>query len=204
MRKDLDLEKDTEDNETILQNTYHPDQGSPRFTKNKRREREVVEKVNQNNNGNQEDAQPPRGKRKSRRELPPLPQSSEDTATHIDRMDQDDGVTTANGSEAEPCVEADDVEKGPKRKSKKGRRKADEEAAAESLEVEAADELIQEYQQQIAQEEERAVGKSRKSIPASQGAVLNTEVGKKKKKKLRPLDTERDTRFVHSDEELGL
>ncbi|XP_046907714.1 jouberin [Hypomesus transpacificus] len=193
LRKDLDLEKDTEDNETILQNTYHPDQGSPRFTKNKRREREVVEKVNQNNNGNQEDAQPPRGKRKSRRELPPLPQSSEDTSTHIVRIDQDDGVTTANGSEAEPCVEADDVEKGPKRKSKKGRRKADEEAAAESLEVEAADELIQEYQQQIAQEEERAVGKSRKSIPASQGAVLNTEVGKKKKKKLRPLDTERDT-----------
>ena len=131
-----------------------------------------MEKVNLNNNGNQEDAQPPKGKRKSRRELPSLPQSPEDTSSHIIHIDQDDGATNAKGSEAEPCVEADDVEKGPKRKSKKGRRKADE----ESREGEAADELIQEYQQQIAQEEERAVGESRKSIPASQGVVLNNEV----------------------------
>lgn len=58
--------KDTEDNETILQNTYDPDQGNACFTKNKLRERELAEKVN-NNNGNQdqEKEQPTKGKRKS-------------------------------------------------------------------------------------------------------------------------------------------
>uniref|UniRef100_A0A672ZSE4 Jouberin n=1 Tax=Sphaeramia orbicularis TaxID=375764 RepID=A0A672ZSE4_9TELE len=69
----LNLEKDTGDDETILQNTYDPDQGSPRFTKNKRRERETAEKVNIKNNKNQEDVQPSKSKRKSKRDLPSLP-----------------------------------------------------------------------------------------------------------------------------------
>ena len=65
------LEKDTEDDETVLQNTYRPEQGSPRFTKNRRREREAVEKVLNIDHDEEEPPQPSKGKRKSKRELPP-------------------------------------------------------------------------------------------------------------------------------------
>lgn len=72
-KKNLNLEKDTEEDEIILQNTYDPEQGSPRYTKNKRREWETTEKININNSRNQEELQASKGKRKSRRELPSLP-----------------------------------------------------------------------------------------------------------------------------------
>lgn len=198
LRNNLDLGKDIEDNETTLQNTYLPDQGSLRFSKNKRREREVAEKVNVNNNGNQEEVQPtPKVKRRGNRELPPAPRH-DDASSYVIQIEgnDDDGAANAKGASSEARSETDDLEKGQKRKSKRGRRRGEEEAASEGREVEAEDQLIQEYQQQIAQEEERAV---KTTTSASQEVVLNNEVGKKKKKKkqLRSLDTtDKDTSVV--------
>ncbi|CAJ1074490.1 jouberin isoform X1 [Xyrichtys novacula] len=184
LKKNLNLDKDTEDDETILQNTYHPEQGSPRYTKNKRRERETAEKININNSRNQEEIPTPKGKRKSKRELPSLP-VSEDAASYIEK--------DVNASKSETALEADDEggEKETKRKSKKGKSKGAAESKGESQVEDAEDKLLHEYQQQIAQEEERTLKKSRNKSEEdsiiSQNVTLNNDVGKKKKKKLKSV-----------------
>ncbi|XP_051251381.1 jouberin isoform X1 [Dicentrarchus labrax] len=184
LKKNLNLEKDTEEDETILQNTYHPEQGSPRYTKNKRRERETAEKININNSRNQDESQTSKGKKKSKRELPPLP-VRQDTSSYI----QED----VDASKSEIALEPDDVDGGkePKRRSKKGKNKGAAEAKAESQVEDAEDKLLHEYQQQIAQKEERTLKKTRvkaeeESI-VSQNVTLNNDVGKKKKKKLKSV-----------------
>ncbi|MBN3324302.1 AHI1 protein, partial [Atractosteus spatula] len=58
LKKSLDLNKETEDDDTILKNTYNPEQGSPRYTKNKLRE-----KIN-NNGLVGEERKPPKTKKK--------------------------------------------------------------------------------------------------------------------------------------------
>ncbi|KAJ3613669.1 hypothetical protein NHX12_019915, partial [Muraenolepis orangiensis] len=71
---------DTEEDETALQNTYRPEQGSPRFTKNRRREREGGHQKVINVDHGADDEDPPRplegSKRKSKRTLPSLPDDS--------------------------------------------------------------------------------------------------------------------------------
>uniref|UniRef100_UPI0037E83903 jouberin isoform X2 n=1 Tax=Semicossyphus pulcher TaxID=241346 RepID=UPI0037E83903 len=182
LKKNLNLEKDTEDDETILQNTYDPAQGSPRYTKNERRERETVEKVN--NSRNQEEIQTSKGKRKSKRELPSLP-VSEDAGSYIEK--------DVDASKSEIALEPDDTgeEKETKRKSKKGKSKGATEAKAEIHVEDAEDKLLNEYQQQIAQEEERTLKKTRnkneEESAVSQSVPLNNDVGKKKKKKLKSV-----------------
>ncbi|XP_071381606.1 jouberin isoform X1 [Centroberyx affinis] len=190
LKKNFNLEKDTEEDETILQNTYHPERGSPRFTKNKRREREIAEKFNINNSGSQEETQTSKGKRKNKRDLP-SPPVLEDTPSYF----QKDSSKDADASKSEISLEPDGIGGGrePKRRSKKGRSKEDVEAKAESQVVDAEDELLHEYQQQIAQEEERTVKKTtvkKTDKNAASQDVLNNDVGKKKKKKLKSVNTE--------------
>uniref|UniRef100_A0A8C7CXE4 Jouberin n=1 Tax=Oncorhynchus kisutch TaxID=8019 RepID=A0A8C7CXE4_ONCKI len=208
LKQNLDIVKDLEDDETVHQNTYHADQGSPRFTKNKRREREVTEKVNNNNNGNQdEEEQPTKGKRKSKRELPPAPVQQEDS--YIIQIDQTDSTAgNAKTPKSKASLESEDPANIQRRKSKKGYSKGGEEVSGVQGEVavEAEDELLHEYQKQMAQEEEMATVKKTvhkksttdKTNAATQEVVaLNNEGAKKKKKKLRSsLDPERETRLT--------
>ncbi|XP_023122880.2 jouberin isoform X2 [Amphiprion ocellaris] len=189
LKKNLNLEKDTDDDETILQNTYDPERGSPRFTKNKRREKEIAEKVNVNNSRNQEEIKTPKAKKKSKRDLPSLP-APEDIISYIEK--------DADTSKSEVALDSDDVAGGKesKQKSKKGKSKKDTEAKAESQVEDAEDKLLHEYQQQIAQEEERTSKKTRvkaeEESVVSQNITLNNDVGKKKKKKLKSVVTESD------------
>nr|XP_046165040.1 jouberin [Oncorhynchus gorbuscha]XP_046165041.1 jouberin [Oncorhynchus gorbuscha] len=208
LKQNLDIVKDLEDDETVHQNTYHADQGSPRFTKNKRREREVTEKVNNNNNGNQdEEEQPTKGKRKSKRELPPAPVQQEDS--YIIQIDQTDSTAgNAKTPKSKASLESEDPANIQRRKSKKGNSKGGEEVSEVQGEVaaEAEDELLHEYQKQMAQEEEMATVKKtvhKKSTTdqtnaATQEVVaLNNEGAKKKKKKLRSsLDPDRETSMI--------
>ncbi|XP_008285684.1 jouberin [Stegastes partitus] len=189
LKKNLNLEKDTEDDETILQNTYDPEHGSPRFTKNKRREKEIAEKVNVNNSRNQEEIKTSKAKRKTKRDVPSLP-VPEDIRSYIEK--------DADASKSEVALDSDDVGGGKesKRRSKKGKSKKDTEAKAESQVEDAEDTLLHEYQQQIAQEEERTLKKTRvkaeEESVVSQNVMLNNDVGKKKKKKLKSVVTESD------------
>ncbi|XP_029348983.1 jouberin [Echeneis naucrates] len=193
LKKNLNLEKDTEDDETILQNTYRPEQGSPRYTKNKRREREIADKVNINNSKNQEEIQTSKVKRKSKRDLPSLP-LPEDTTSDIQK--------DTDAAKSEVDFESDDVggAKERVRKIKKGKSKGEESQAED-----ADDKLLHEYQRQIAQEEDRTPKKTQiktdEESTVSQNVTLNNDVGKKKKKKLKSVVTEAD--YGDQDEGTG-
>lgn len=165
------LTKDTEEDETILNNTYDPVQGSPRYTKNKCREDEVFKKANISNVG-EEMSITVSGRTKSKRALPPPPV-----------QDEGENDKTAPRSEIKLPAEAD---LGQKKKGKKGKSRRGDDAGVTKAETEREDDLLQEYQQQIAQEEQRALKKTqqkKQSETLQETVVLNNEFEKKKKKK---------------------
>ncbi|XP_027028556.1 jouberin [Tachysurus fulvidraco] len=166
------LTKDTEEDETILSNTYDPVQESPRYTKNKRRENEVFTKANISNVGEEMPTEISERK-KSKRALPPLPAV----------QDKDDSDKTAVKSEIKRPAEAD---LGQKKKGKKGKSRRGDDAGLTKAESEPEDELLQEYQQQITQAEQRALKKPQQKKPSEtrqEITLLNNEFEKKKKKK---------------------
>ncbi|XP_017555368.1 jouberin [Pygocentrus nattereri] len=174
LSKNLDLSKTTEEDETILNNTYDPALGSPRFTKNRRREVEVSEKANISNNVNDEKSPLTSGKKKSKRKLPPPPPV------------QDEEDRNAGKAETKVTIEPD---LGQNRKGKRGKSRGGIGDGAQKVESEPEDDLLQEYQQQITREEERALKKTTQKkhsekLPNSEEVlVLNNELSKKKKKK---------------------
>ncbi|XP_063765141.1 jouberin isoform X3 [Eleginops maclovinus] len=165
LKKTPDLEKLSEqDDQEILQNIYDPEQESPRYTKNQRREE-------LNNSRNQETS---RGKRRSRRELPFLPPPQE-----------------KGGDTAEP--EERGGGKEGKRKSKKGKGRGEKEAkeAEDKLLQEYQLQIAQQETKTQEEEEERSVKKkTTKSQGETQNVSLNNDVGKKKKKKLKSVVTQ--------------
>ncbi|XP_026007592.1 jouberin isoform X2 [Astatotilapia calliptera] len=199
LKKNINLEKDTEDNETILQNTYDPEEGSPRYTKNKRREREISEKVNFNNNRNQEGIKTSKSKRKSKRDLP-SPAMPEDIGSHI----QED----ANASKSEIPLDPNDSVggKAPKQKNKKGKSKGDTEVKEASQEEDTEDNLLHEYQQKIVKEDQRTSRRTRvkgeDESAVSQSVTLSNDVGKKKKKKMKSVVTDSDAGDQDEDTDL--
>ncbi|XP_053701244.1 jouberin isoform X2 [Synchiropus splendidus] len=170
------LEKETEYHETILQNTFQPEHASPRFIKNKQREREVAEKDNTDDKIHHVEIHALNPKRRSRRELPSL------ATTEDDQVFQE---KSAGGTRTEQTDE-----RAGKRRSKKNK-----EAKKDTTGGYSEDQLLQEYQQQIAETEEKSLirGKTSERLSSSSHeAHLNNAVGKKKKKKLKSLVTESD------------
>lgn len=180
LKQNLHLEKDTDQDETILQNTYDPEQGSPRFTKNKRREKETAEKVN-NRINEDEETQASKLKKKSKKEKRDLPA--------LPPLDKD-------APKSEVTLETENVSglKEQKRKSKKGKAKGDKNKTEESNFEEADDRLLLDYQQQIVQEEARTLKntKAEDERTVYQNVSLNNDVGKKKKKKLKSAPADSD------------
>ncbi|XP_060790422.1 jouberin isoform X1 [Neoarius graeffei] len=165
------LTKDTEEDETILKNTYDPVQGSPRYTKNRRRENEVFKKDNISDVG-KEMSTGISGRKKSKRALPPPPGQAED-----------DSDKNALRSEIKLPAEAG---LGEKRKGKTEKSRRGDDDGVTKAEYEREDDLLQEYQQQITQEEQRALKKTqqkKRSETLQEVIVLNNEFEKKKKKK---------------------
>ncbi|KAM9777524.1 LOW QUALITY PROTEIN: jouberin [Neosynchiropus ocellatus] len=167
------LEKETEYTETTLQNTFQPEHASPRFIKNRQREREVAEKDNTDGKIHHVEIHAQNPKRRSRRELPSLATAEDDPVSREKSAD----VTRTD-------------DRAVKRRSKKSRESKAGTAAGYS-----EDQLLQEYQQQIAETEEKSLisGKAGERLSSSSHEVhLNNDVGKKKKKKLKSLVTESD------------
>ncbi|XP_057200558.1 jouberin [Triplophysa rosa] len=165
LKKNLDLSKDTEDDETIIHNTYDPAHGSPRFTKNRRREREVSEKTNAIHNASEEEPPSTNGKKKSRRKLPPLKTPVKDDEENDKRAEADIQTETHAG-------------RG--RKARKGKSRGASDVTAQIGETETEDDYLQEYQHQILKAEEKGTKKltERQEVP-----LLNNELEKKKRKK---------------------
>ncbi|XP_056112023.1 jouberin isoform X1 [Rhinichthys klamathensis goyatoka] len=165
LKKNLDLSKDTEDDEAILHNTYDPAQGSPRYTKNRQRERETSEKTNINNPVSDEEPTLTSGKKKSKRRLPqpPPPVQDEDNKGRTD--------SEINGKHT--------------RKSRKGKDKSGNDVSRQQEETETEDDYLQAYQHQISQEEETPGKKTarKKAVEkVTESQMLNNELEKKKKK----------------------
>ncbi|XP_023695063.2 jouberin isoform X1 [Paramormyrops kingsleyae] len=193
LKKNLGLNKGTEDDETILKNTYQPDQSSPRYTKNRLREKELSEKVN-NDSEVPEGGKSSRGRKKGKRDLPlPLPEG--DVSHPITRADEG-GSRSTQVAILKAVPEGEEARGRKVGNEKKGKRKGKREDGARERQVEADDELLQEYQQQIAREEQRA-GKptsskkppARRSSPEQEVALNNDSERKKMKKKLRSQET---------------
>lgn len=184
LKKNLDLSKDTEDDEAILHNTYDPAQGSPRYTKNRRREREVSEKTNLNNAVSEEESTLTSGKRKSKRKLPQPPPSVQDA-------DDNDRRTDA------------ETDGKPIRRIKKGKNKAANDSSQQKEQTETEDDYLRAYQHQISQEEETAGKKSTRKKAAEkleEKQLLNNELEKKKKKaKSSKHDAERSQAEVSAE-----
>lgn len=164
LKKNLDLSKDTEDDEAILHNTYDPAQGSPRYTKNRRRERETSEKTNINNAVSDEEPTLTSGKKKSKRRLPQPPLQDEENNDR--RTDSE-----INGKHT--------------RKPKKGKDKSGNDVSRQKEETETEDDYLQAYQHQISQEEETSGKKTarKKAVGKfTESQMLNNELEKKKKK----------------------
>ncbi|XP_051724812.1 jouberin [Ctenopharyngodon idella] len=163
LKKNLDLSKDTEDDEAIFNNTYDPAQGSPRYTKNRRREREASVKTNINNAVSEEE---PSGKKKSKRKLPQPPTAVQDEDDSDRRTDSE-----INGKHS--------------RKSRKEKDKSGKDVSRQKEETEREDDYLQAYQHQISQEEETAGKKMarKKAVEKfTESQLLNNELEKKKKK----------------------
>ncbi|XP_035271774.1 jouberin isoform X2 [Anguilla anguilla] len=196
LKKNLDLSKSAEDDETVFNNTYRPEEGSPRYTKNRQRERELAEKAN-NGHPTAEGSKRSKIRKKSTRALPEPP-----LLEHAPRrIGQDEAEDAGNAPELKPKAEpkATPEEEGLGKKAgrhKKGRKKGVEDARGQAAELEPEDELLQEYQQRIAEREENAVRETshrrtaERTSDTEQRTVLNNEVGKKKRKKLRSREAE--------------
>lgn len=187
LRKNLNLEKDNEEDETILQNTYVPEQGSPRYTKNKRREKETSEKINISSTRNQDELPASKGKKKSRRELPPLT-AADGTLYCIKQGVQDDSAEHHDEGRV----------KEVKAKNKRAKSKGDLESKVESLVEDVEDKLLLEYQQRITQDEDETSkprAKTEEESFVSQKSTLNNDMGRKKKKKLKSVVAQLEDRF---------
>lgn len=180
------MTKGTEDHETILHNTFDPAQGSPRFTKNKRREWEVSEKANVSSSSAHGQPVLTRVKKKSSKRNLPVPPSHD-----VARVsDQDDWNTRR--SELNAAQVYDEGGKGKGKQAKKGRIKGEEGARGG---VDADDELLQEYQQQLSQEEALSLrAAAGPSFTTRAEGLLNNELGKKRKKKKQLKSTEGEIR----------
>lgn len=188
LKKNLDLNKGTEDDETVLKNTYQPDQSSPRYTKNRLREKELSEKVN-NDIEVPEGGKSSQGRKKGKRDLPTPPPEGD-----VSRADGG-GSRSTRVAILKAVPEAEDARGRKAGDEKKGKRKAKRGDGAQEREEQAGDELLQEYQQQIAREEQRARKPPARRSSREEEAPLNNDSERKKmkKKKLRSQETRGDT-----------
>ncbi|KAM6279122.1 jouberin isoform 3-T3 [Porphyrio hochstetteri] len=187
-RSNIDLAKESVNDEAIINNTYNPEEESPRFTKNKLREKaSIAEKIN-NDIVSRENKQPKTNKKKKKSLLQ-------------EQFNEEENLYEAKLESFEK--ESNDF---PKKKTKsksqtdvphqEGDRKIKNSLteARNLTELEEEEELIRAYQLHVAEDEATAIKKKIRmklkeqmsefpSTLQSPEVVLNNEVGKKKKKK---------------------
>ncbi|NXP43574.1 AHI1 protein, partial [Heliornis fulica] len=187
-RSNIDLAKESVNDEAIINNTYKPEEESPRFTKNKLREKaSIAEKIN-NDIVSGEKKQPKTNKKKKKSLLQ-------------EQLNEEENLYEAKLESFEK--KSNDF---PKKKTKsksqtdvphqEGERKIKNSLteARNVTELEEEEELIQAYQLHMAEDEATAIKKKIRmklkeqmseftSTLQSHEVVLNSEVGKKKKKK---------------------
>ncbi|NXU35225.1 AHI1 protein, partial [Drymodes brunneopygia] len=188
-RKNIDLSKESVNDEAIINNTYNPEEESPRFTKNKLREKASIAKKINNDVVSEEENKQPKSNRKKKKSL-----------LQEQFNEEEDLYEAKLGSFEEKTNDF------PKKKTKsksqtdvphqEGDRKIKNSLTEERnvTELEEEEQLIQAYQLHVAEEEANAIKKKmRKKLKEQMSeststvqrheVALDNEVGKKKKKK---------------------
>ncbi|NWH30654.1 AHI1 protein, partial [Chloropsis hardwickii] len=188
-RNNIDLSKESVNDEAIINNTYNPEEESPRFTKNKLREKASIAKKINNDVVSGEENKQPKSNRKKKKSL-----------LQEQFNEEEDLYETKLGSFEEKTNDF------PKKKTKsksqadvphhEGHRKIKNSLieVRNVTELEEEEQLIQAYQLHVAEEEANAIKtKMRKKLKEQMSeststvqrheVALNNEVGKKKKKK---------------------
>uniref|UniRef100_A0A8C3J1M0 Jouberin n=1 Tax=Calidris pygmaea TaxID=425635 RepID=A0A8C3J1M0_9CHAR len=184
----IDLAKESVNDEAIINNTYNPEEESPRFTKNKLREKaSIAEKINNDIVSGEENKQLKTNKKKKK--------------SLLQELNEEENVCEAKLESFEKKI-PDFPKKKTKSKSQtdvphqEGDRKIKNSLteARNVTELEEEEELIRAYQLHVAEDEANAIKKKIRmklkeqmseftSSVQSHEVVLNNEVGKKKKKK---------------------
>ncbi|KFU90772.1 Jouberin, partial [Chaetura pelagica] len=188
-RSNIDLAKESVNDEAIINNTYNPEEESPRFTKNKLREKaSLAEKIN-NDIVSEEKIKQPKSNKKKKKSLV-QEQFNEEENLYEHKLESFE----------------EQIKDFPKKKTKRKSQtdvphQEDDRKIKNSLtevrnitELEEKEELIQAYQLYVAEDESTAIKNKIKmklkeqmseftSSVQSHEVVLNNEVGKKKKKK---------------------
>ncbi|NWV36951.1 AHI1 protein, partial [Grantiella picta] len=186
-RNNIDLSKESVNDEAIINNTYNPEEESPRFTKNKLREKaSITEKINNDVVSGEENKQPKSNRKKKKSLLQ-------------DQFNEEEDLYEAKLGSFEKKT-SDFPKKKTKSKSQtdvphqEGDRKIKNflTEVRNVTELDEEEQLIQAYQLHVAEEEANAIKKKmRKKLKEQMSeststvqrheVALNNEVGKKKK-----------------------
>ncbi|NXO63920.1 AHI1 protein, partial [Phainopepla nitens] len=188
-RNNIDLSKESVNDEAIINNTYNPEEESPRFTKNKLREKvSIAKKINNDFVSGEENKQPKSNRKKKKSLLQEQFNEEEDLyeaklGSFEEKTNDFPKKKTKSKSQTDvPHQEGD-------RKMKNSLTEV-----RNVTELEEEEQLIQAYQLHVAEEEANAIKKKmRKKLKEQMSestftvqrheVALNNEVGKKKKKK---------------------
>ncbi|NWT12026.1 AHI1 protein, partial [Vireo altiloquus] len=187
-RNNIDLSKESVNDEAIINNTYNPEEESPRFTKNKLREKaSIAEKIN--NDVVSGEKKHPKSNRKKKKSLL-QEQFNEEEDLYEAKLGSFEEKTDGFPKKKTKSKSQTDVP------HQEGDRKIKNSLteARNVTELEEEEQLIQAYQLHVAEEEANAIKKKmRKKLKEQMSestftvqrheVALNNEVGKKKKKK---------------------
>ncbi|NXM69290.1 AHI1 protein, partial [Serilophus lunatus] len=188
-RKNIDLSKESVNDEAIINNTYNPEEESPRFTKNKLREKaSIAEKINNDIVSGEEKKQPKSNRKKKKSLL--QEQFNEEEDLYEAKLESLEKKTndfpkrkTKSKSQTDVLPQEDD------RKIKNSLTEV-----RNATELEEEEQLIQAYQLHVTEDEANAIKKKmRKKLKEqmsesaftlqSHEVALKNELAKKKKKK---------------------
>ncbi|XP_051471969.1 jouberin isoform X2 [Apus apus] len=188
-RSNIDLAKESVNDEAIINNTYNPEEESPRFTKNKLREKaSLAEKINNDIVSGEKIKQPKSNKKKKKSLV--QEQFNEEENLYEDKLESfEEQIKDFPKKKTRRKSQTDVPHQEGDRKIKNSLTEV-----RNITELEEKEELIRAYQLYVAEDEATAIKKKIKmklkeqmseftSSVQSHEVVLNNEVGKKKKKK---------------------
>ncbi|XP_061330997.1 jouberin isoform X1 [Pezoporus flaviventris] len=198
-KSNIDLAKESVNDEAILNNTYNPEEESPRFTKNKLREKaSIAKKINNDIVSREENKQPKSNKKKKKSLLQEL--FNEEENLHEAELESfEKKINDFSKKKTKSKSQTDVPHQGGDGKIKHF---LTEERNVTELEEE--EELIRAYQLHVAEDEANEIKKKIRtklkeqmseftSTVQSHEVVVNNEVGKKKKKKEKAILSEAET-----------
>ncbi|NXQ41529.1 AHI1 protein, partial [Catharus fuscescens] len=188
-RNNIDLSKESVNDEAIINNTYNPEEESPRFTKNKLREKaSIAKKINNDVVSGEENKQPKSNRKKKKSLLQEEFNEEEDLyETKLGSFEE-----KTNGFPKKKTRSKSQTDVPHQEGDRKIKNSLTE--VRNVTELEEEEQLIQAYQLHVAEEEANAIKKKmRKKLKEQMSestsfvqrheVALNNEVGKKKKKK---------------------